>query len=799
MKNSKFTVIVLSLLTAVWILIACGGRGATPVEVAPGEEKSSAAVSESQSGFNAASVEFAIDVPTPGQNYFVDPNGSDANEGSQNSPWGTLQHAVDTIAPGDTISLQSGAYLGARIEQSGNPEAWMVLQAAPGASVLINAPGPNNRHDSNLEFETWEGDETVSYWVVRGIEVANAPNWGIDFRGSEGDHSHHFIVQNNVVHDNGHDGETTGIFFAFVDDVVVEGNESYRNGEHGIYLSNSGDRFVVRSNRLHHNTYCGLHINGDLESGADGIISDGLVENNIIHENGVGGCSGINMDGVDTATIRNNVLVNNHAGGISLYQENGAICTQNVQILNNTIVQAEDGRWTINISADECVNNKIFNNIILTFHEWRGSILIPSAGLNGFESDHNIVMDRFSPDDDNSVVTLSEWQALGFDSNSMLASPDELFAGSNDYHLLPGSPAVDSGGFLDSVEADLEGVARPQGAAFDIGAFEFDDARSNSDNSQSQSTQAENEPSNKQQGSAPGEGTITYTFEGQVFRLAAQEGAVADNISLALDRLSPGGGDGLLNVSPDGKWLLLETERFDGECDGWACLALVAGDLSSGEAIRAAGQVVHTEGFSAVASGGNLIIFPYGEGPHEVDLWAITRAGDIWNAPFLLTADSPHEFNNFPAISDDGSAVIFNCGAEPYGGEGTAICEVGTDGSDFNIVLTPEDSPASFPNTGALHSPDYAPDGSIVFEADWNGEQIWRLPLDASEPIRVADAYGNDNSPCLLPDGRIVSLWLDRPAGNGTHEIKVMASDGNDFFMALSGVDLQDVGIGCAK
>jgi len=185
------------------------------------------------------------------------------------------------------------------------------------------------------------------------------------------------------------------------------------------------------------------------------------------------------MDGVTATIVRNNLLYENHAGGISIFQENGAVCSQEIQLLNNTIVQAEDGRWAINISDDGCINNKIFNNIILTFHDWRGSIVIPTSPLGGFESDYNVIMDRFSADDDNSVITLSEWQALGYDSHSIIASPAEVFAGPNEYRLHPTSPALDAGLTLPSVNADIEGRSRPQGVAYDIGAYEFPGALSN--------------------------------------------------------------------------------------------------------------------------------------------------------------------------------------------------------------------------------------------------------------------------------------------------------------------------------
>ena len=336
----------------------------------------------------------------------------------------------------------------------------MTLAAAPGAAVLVDRPGPDNRHESNIELETWEGQEFVAYWVIEGLEVAGAPNWGIDTRGSDVNHSHHIVIRDNIVHDNGLQGENTGIFFAFTDDVVVEGNESYGNGEHGIYLSNSGDNFLVQHNRLHDNLNCGLHINGDESMGGDGIISGGVIEGNVIYENGEGGCAAINMDGVTDTVVRNNLIYENHAGGIAIFQENGAVCSQNNRILNNTIVMAEDGRWAINLSDTTCVNNQLFNNVILSGHEWRGSILIPEAGIAGFESDYNVLMDRFSADDDNSVIDLAAWQELGYDANSFVASVEELFVDAANGNFQPAgdSPLIDAGIDLPDVPQDMLGA-----------------------------------------------------------------------------------------------------------------------------------------------------------------------------------------------------------------------------------------------------------------------------------------------------------------------------------------------------
>ena len=172
---------------------------------------------------------------------------------------------------------------------------------------------------------------------------------------------------------------------------------------------------------------------------------------------------------------------------------------------------------------------------------------------------------------------------------------------------------------------------------------------------------------------------------------------------------------------------------------------------------------------------------------------------NAWSAPLLLSGASPYAFNEQPSLSYDGGRVAFECGNRPYGAIGTALCTVGTNGTGFRVLLTPDNPPPGLPRTGLLQQPGYAPDGSILFEGDYAREQVWRLPAGASRPVKVTDRFNNDNSPCVLPDGRIASLWLDRPGASGAHEIKVMASDGGSYVMVPAGTDVADIGIGCGR
>jgi hypothetical protein len=194
---------------------------------------------------------------------------------------------------------------------------------------------------------------------------------------------------------------------------------------------------------------------------------------------------------------------------------------------------------------------------------------------------------------------------------------------------------------------------------------------------------------------------------------------------------------------------------------------------------------------------GDLIVYPDDGGPHQIDLWAIRRQGSGWSAPQLLTGASPYAYQTYPSLSADGARVLFDCANEPYGAAGTAICGVGADGAGFHVVISPADAPPGVPATGgALTHARYQADGGFVFAADWGGESVWRLAPGATVPEHVGAGFNNDNTPCVLPDGRIASLWLDRPGGAGIHELKVMTPDGASYAMIVTGIDIEEISCG---
>jgi hypothetical protein len=398
--------------------------------------------------------------------YFVANTGSNAAAGSAAAPWQTLQYAADRVAPGDHVTVRTGTYTGFYLDTSGTAAAPIEFFAEPG--VLINQRNATTPDGINLEG--------ASHIVLDGFAVTGMPRAGVRSVGLPGDFAEHVTVRNVHAYDNAR----WGIFTGHVDDLLIHSNTTSGSAiEHGIYVSNSGDRPVIRGNVIFDNHGSGIHMNGDLSQGGDGIISGAVVSGNVIYNNAapdamnnLGGGSGINMDGVQSSRIENNVLYNNHASGISLYSIDGAAGSTGNVVVNNTVHQPSNGRWALNIKDGSTANTAV-NNILISNHAFRGAIDISADSLSGFVSDYNVVISRFNAG--GGTLSLAQWQAqTGNDAHSLVSNAAALFVNpaGGDYHLLPDSPAVNEGAMLHAPAIDFEGDPRPAGGLVDIGADE---------------------------------------------------------------------------------------------------------------------------------------------------------------------------------------------------------------------------------------------------------------------------------------------------------------------------------------
>lgn len=298
----------------------------------------------------------------------------------------------------------------------------------------------------------------------------------------------------------------------------------------------------------------------------------------------------------------------------------------------------------------------------------------------------------------------------------------------------------------------------------------------------------------------PRAGHFTYAVESRVFRIEARVGAVAEDVSAALERFGAGTRDRWLAPSPDATHLALSTDRL--ACSLGECLAVAPWDLSSIALVKPAGAEVSLQGIPAVLSAGSAVVYPSQEGPHEVDLWITRRGADgSWGAATLLTGGSTYAHNNMPALSFDERRVLFDCGTEPYPESGgNHACEVGLDGGGFRVVARPDALAGS--RNDYLQFPHDSLDGVLV-QGSWpvageTPEIIWLVPA-AGAPTPLGRMLDNSVSPCGLRDGRFGVLWLGRPGNaSGAHELTLVARDGAPLGALTPGVDVSDIGVGCS-
>ena len=363
----------------------------------------------------------------PGVCYYVDATaGNDASPGTSARPFRTLQHAADLVNPGDGVVVKDGVYTGGStvvtISRSGTAANWIVFRAAHRWGAVVD--GQNNSSDGGISIRG-------NYIRVEGFEVRGMGRSGMDaYGGNEMTAvTHDVVIAQNHIHDIGH---------ICTDDT---------GGRVGIdaYASN----MVIEQNVIHDI--------GRLSPGEQGCSPSSTNWQN--HDHGV-------YHGVgDNLIVRNNVFYNNTHGWSYHRYSGGGARASGVYILNNTFAYPNPNKVGQIVIAGATDGLVIANNI---FYQ-------PNTAGIWFDASDGGTWSGAVVENNLSTSVISTPSVSGVTLVSDVSSTDPRFVSASqfNFHLQTGSTAINVGATLGQVTNDFDGIARPQGSGYDIGAYEF--------------------------------------------------------------------------------------------------------------------------------------------------------------------------------------------------------------------------------------------------------------------------------------------------------------------------------------
>jgi hypothetical protein len=246
---------------------------------------------------------------------------------------------------------------------------------------------------------------------------------------------------------NGASGDGGGLYLIGIDatssvtvtDSVIEGNTA--DGDYGgMYVNNAGD-VIVQTSAISGNVAQGC-------GGGLGLDGSGLyvLERNRVLDNDAGGwCGdGLLVDGLEDVQSENNLIAGNEGSGVYLVDAE-------FNSVNDTI--ADNGQYGVVITGT-----------------------VPSADLTGsIIWGQSVSLWRSPGVTDDFVVNYCLIQNGWSSGTGNIAElPRFVDAAAGDYHLQPGSPAIDRVDPIYAPAVDLEGNARPHppGGLADMGCYE---------------------------------------------------------------------------------------------------------------------------------------------------------------------------------------------------------------------------------------------------------------------------------------------------------------------------------------
>lgn len=444
----------------------------------------------------------------PGTTYYVSTEGSDSNPGTLEAPWASPGYGSKQLEAGDTMVILGGRYT---LETY-----WDDTITPPGGSA--GAPTTIRGGEGSRPVLAGSGDlfsavdvSGLSYVRIENLEITS--DNGADFReginGTDGP-VEHLVLEDLYIH---HIDEAA-VDLGDVYDLQVL-NCTMTHCGFGCLMGPEGEEGGWREVLIEG---CDLSYSGHYYQGGpgpgpydrpDGLgiePSQGPVEiRNTLCEHNRG-------DGLDSKAantyIHECVVANNACDGIKLWQ--GPSRVENTLVYGTGDGTGGASPWA-GLVVDSEAPGDVFEFVNVTVHDdpsreaypayfqyeaaapveilMRNCIVAGGHGPVYFGDSVDLICEHsilYRPGEDVQIYaegrdyTAAELEAGAVGEGNISRDPmfvSPAWGEQGDYRLQAGSPAIDAGSAEDAPTFDLDGVARPQGGGFDMGAYEYGSGR----------------------------------------------------------------------------------------------------------------------------------------------------------------------------------------------------------------------------------------------------------------------------------------------------------------------------------
>lgn len=398
--------------------------------------------------------------------YYVATSGSDGNTGSVSLPWRSIQKAANTIVAGDTVYVQAGSYSeNIYTTSNGTNGNYITFQAQGDVSITKFQIRHNYIKIDGFTFSTSIPSDNMA------IEISGTSNLIISnnkfIQSGSNDYyavrCSYYSGSSNILITQNYVTNWLGIAFDLHGSNITASYNTIDGFSNDTFRTEALFNSRIANNIVKNGKEIGRHTDFFQVFGDNGYDSYNIiVENNVVRDSTIQICMTTN-DGKDIRdyTIRNNIFMN-----VGLAAQ---LTLVGMKVYNNLFWNSgQNTSAVLHFDSRYLSNVEVKNNIFIGCGDGSNSNPAYDVPASSISADYNFAA-KMPTNSWATVPYFSEMHGING------GNPNFVDYVNYNFQLASNSNLIDKGTTVSgwASATDINGVSRPQGAAWDIGPYEY--------------------------------------------------------------------------------------------------------------------------------------------------------------------------------------------------------------------------------------------------------------------------------------------------------------------------------------